>query len=249
MRGRPMLDGKVAVVTGAGRGLGKAVVEVFVREGAKVLAVDISGAQKDVAAELGSAVVPLHADVGHEDEIEAMFAHALGMFGRVDALLNVAGTLPEYPPVLTAEEYDRMTAVNLRGVFLCCKHGIEAMIPGGGGAVVNVTTVGALNAERMASVPYAAAKAAVHSLTKSFAVQYATQGIRVNAMASGFASTEKMLRLSPEMLRHMAGKAVLGRIAEPREHAEVAAFLASDSASFITGAVIPVDGGWSARLA
>jgi NAD(P)-dependent dehydrogenase (short-subunit alcohol dehydrogenase family) len=243
------LDGKVAVITGAGRGLGRAMVQVFVREGAKVLAVDISGRQKDVAAGLGPNVVPLHADVGQEDEIEAMFAHALATFGRVDALLNVAGTLPEIPPVITAEEYDKMTVVNLRGVLLCCKHGIEAMIPGGGGAIVNVTSVGALNAEAMASAPYAAAKAGVHSLTKSFAVRYATQGIRVNAMASGFANTERMHGLSPEILRYMADKAVLGRMAEPREHAEVAAFLASDSASFITGAVIPVDGGWSARLA
>jgi NAD(P)-dependent dehydrogenase (short-subunit alcohol dehydrogenase family) len=244
-----MLDGKAVVITGAGRGLGKAMAEVCAREGAEVLAVDISGAEKDVAAGIGPAVVPLHADVGQEDEIEAMFAHARSVFGRVDALLNAAGTLPDIPPVATAEEYDRMTAVNLRGVMLCCTYGIAAMIPGGGGAIVNVTSVGALNAEAMASAPYAAAKAGVHSLTRSFAVQHAAQGIRVNALASGFANTERMHGLSPDILRYMADKAVLGRLAEPREHAEVAAFLASDSASFITGAVIPVDGGWSARLA
>jgi NAD(P)-dependent dehydrogenase (short-subunit alcohol dehydrogenase family) len=249
MRAGPTLDGKVAVITGAGRGLGKAMVQVFVREGARVLAVDVSGAQDDVAAACGPDVVPLHADVGQEDEIEAMFAHALSTFGRVDALLNVAGTLPQVPPVVTAEEYDKMTAVNLRGVFLCCKYGIEAMIAGGGGAIVNVTSVGALNAEAMASAPYSAAKAGVHSLTKSFAVRYGSQGIRVNALASGFANTERMRSLSPEVLRYMADKAVLGRVAQPREHAEVAAFLASDAASFITGAVIPVDGGWAARLA
>ncbi|MFF3372224.1 SDR family NAD(P)-dependent oxidoreductase [Streptomyces sp. NPDC002680] len=249
MRAGPRLDGKVAVITGAGRGLGKAMVQVFVREGAKVLAVDVSGAQKAVAAEFGPDVVPLHADVGQEDAIRAMFAHALSTFGRVDALLNVAGTLPQVPPVVSAEEHDRMTVVNLRGVLLCCKYGIEAMVAGGGGAIVNVTTVGALGAEAMASAPYSAAKAGVHSLTKSFAVQYAAQGIRVNALASGFANTERMRGLSPEVLSYMAGKSVLGRMAEPREHAEVAAFLASDAASFITGAVIPVDGGWSARLA
>jgi NAD(P)-dependent dehydrogenase (short-subunit alcohol dehydrogenase family) len=242
------LDGKVAVITGAGQGLGKAMAEVFVREGAKVLAVDISGSQNAVAADLGADVVALHADVGREDDIQAMFAHALNTFGRVDALLNVAGTLLNLQPEVTVEEYDNMTAVNLRGVLLCCKHGVKAMVPGGG-AIVNVTSVGALNAEEIASIPYSAAKAGVHSITKSFAIQYGQRGIRVNALASGFAKTERMRGVSPEVLDYMNGKAALGRAAEPSEHAEVAAFLASDRASFITGAVIPVDGGWSARLA
>jgi NAD(P)-dependent dehydrogenase (short-subunit alcohol dehydrogenase family) len=243
------LDGKVAVITGAGQGLGKAMARVFVREGAKVLAVDISGAQNVVAAEIGADVVPFHADVGCEDDIEAMFARALDVFGRVDALLNVAGTLLNLQPEVTVEEYENMTAVNLRGVLLCCKHGVKAMVAGGGGSIVNVTSVGALNAEEIASIPYSAAKAGVHSITKSYAIQYGPQGIRVNALASGFAKTERMRGVSPEVLDYMNGKAALGRAAEPREHAEVAAFLASDRASFITGAVIPVDGGWSARLA
>jgi NAD(P)-dependent dehydrogenase (short-subunit alcohol dehydrogenase family) len=225
------------------------MTQVFVREGAKVLAVDISGAQNAVAAEIGADVVPFHADVGREDEIEAMFARALDVFGRVDALLNVAGTLLNLQPEVTVEEYDNMTAVNLRGVLLCCKHGVKAMVAGGGGSIVNVTSVGALNAEEIASIPYSAAKAGVHSITKSYAIQYGPQGIRVNALASGFAKTERMRGVSPEVRDYMNGKAALGRAAEPREHAEVAAFLASDRASFITGAVIPVDGGWSARLA
>jgi NAD(P)-dependent dehydrogenase (short-subunit alcohol dehydrogenase family) len=243
------LEGKVAVITGAGQGLGRAMTQVFVREGAKVLAVDFSGAQNAVAAQIGAHVVPFHADVGREDEIEAMFARALDVFGRVDALLNVAGTLLNLQPEVTVEEYENMTAVNLRGVLLCCKHGVEAMVAGGGGSIVNVTSVGALNAEEIASIPYSAAKAGVHSITKSYAIQYGPQGIRVNALASGFAKTERMAGVSPDMLDYMNAKAALRRAAEPREHAEVAAFLASDRASFITGAVIPVDGGWSARLA
>jgi NAD(P)-dependent dehydrogenase (short-subunit alcohol dehydrogenase family) len=249
MTTRTLLDGKVAVITGAGQGLGEAMAQVFVREGAKVLAVDISGAQEDVASAIGPDVVPLHADVSQEDGIEAMFAHALATFGRVDALLNVAGTLLGFQPEVTVEEYGNMMAVNLRGVLLCCKHAVRAMAPGGGGSIVNVTSVGALNAETMASIPYSAAKAGVHSITKNFAVQYGAQGIRVNALASGFAYTERMRSVPPETLRHMADKAALGRMAEPREHAEVAAFLASDSASFVTGTIIPVDGGWSAQLA
>jgi NAD(P)-dependent dehydrogenase (short-subunit alcohol dehydrogenase family) len=245
---KAILHDKVAVITGAGQGLGKAMAQVFAREGAKVLAVDISGAQNDVAAETGPDVVPLHADVSRENEIEAMFAHALNIFGRVDALINVAGTLLGRQPEVTVQEYENMMAVNLRGVLLCCKHAVRAMLPGGG-AIVNVTSVGALNTETMASIPYSAAKASVHSLTRTFAVQYGPQGIRVNAIASGFAKTERMHGIPPETLRHLSDKAVLERMAEPREHAEVAAFLASDSASFVTGVVIPVDGGWSARLA
>jgi NAD(P)-dependent dehydrogenase (short-subunit alcohol dehydrogenase family) len=142
-----------------------------------------------------------------------------------------------------------MTAVNLLGVLLCCKHGVRAMVPGGVGSIVNVTSVGGLNAEEIASIPYSAAKAAVHSITKAFAVQYGPHGVRVNAMASGFANTERMQGLTRDTLRYMSDKAALRRAADPREHAEVAAFLASDRASFTTGTVIPVDGGWSARLA
>lgn len=242
------LDGKVAVITGAGQGLGKAMAQVFVREGAQVLAVDISGAQNDVAAELGANVVALHADVAQEAAIEAMFTHAIDTFGHIDALLNVAGTLLNLQPEVTVGEYESMTAVNLLGVLLCCKHGVKAMNYSGG-SIVNVTSVGGLNAEEIASIPYSAAKAAVHSITKSFAVRYGPQNIRVNAIASGFAKTERMSGLSPDTRRYMDDKAALGRSADPREHAEVAAFLASDQASFITGAVIPVDGGWSARLA
>jgi NAD(P)-dependent dehydrogenase (short-subunit alcohol dehydrogenase family) len=246
---RGLLDGKVAVITGAGQGLGKAMTQVFVREGARVLAVDISGAQDAVAAEIGADVVAFHADVSREDDIEAMFGHALDTFSRVDAVLNVAGTLLNLQPEITVEEYESMTAVNLLGVLLCCKHAVKAMTRGGGGSIINVTSVGALNAEEIASIPYSAAKAAVHSLTKSFAIRYGPQHIRVNALASGFARTERMQGVSPDVLRYMNEKAALGRAAEPREHAEVAAFLASDRASFVTGTVIPVDGGWSAKLA
>jgi NAD(P)-dependent dehydrogenase (short-subunit alcohol dehydrogenase family) len=123
------------------------------------------------------------------------------------------------------------------------------MLAGGGGAIVNISTVGALNTEPRASIVYSAAKAGVNSVTKALAVQYGAQGIRVNAMASGITLTDKMLSAPPDVLGELTAKAALGRAAQPREQAEVAAFLASDRASFVTGTVIPVDGGWSARLA
>ncbi|PJK20435.1 SDR family NAD(P)-dependent oxidoreductase [Mycolicibacterium goodii] len=243
------LSGKVAIITGAGQGIGRATAEVFTREAASVAVVDISGAERKVASALGESALAIHADVSSETDIRRMIDETVDRFGRLDALVNVAGTLLNLQPEVTEKEYEDMTAVNLRGVLLCCQHAITAMAPTGGGSIINVTSVGAINAEDMASIPYSAAKAGVHSITKSFATQYGRQGIRVNALASGFAETERMRNVPPDILAYMRGKAALGRAADPREHAEVAAFLASDQASFITGTVIPVDGGWSARLA
>src|SRR5438874_7796688 len=126
------LDGKVAVITGAGSGMAKAASEVFVREGAKVLAADISGAEKDTAAELGDAVVPFHVDVSSEPDVEAMFAAALGAFGRVDAVLNVAGIgTAGAVHEIDLDEFDRIMAVNLKGVMLGTKHGIKTMLSTG----------------------------------------------------------------------------------------------------------------------
>jgi NAD(P)-dependent dehydrogenase (short-subunit alcohol dehydrogenase family) len=228
--------------------LGKAMARVFAREGAKVLAVDYSGAQNAAAAEIGPSVTPFHADIGREEDIEAMFAHAQRVYGRVDTLVNNAATLGGIKPEVSAEEYEQMTAVNLRGLLLCCKHGVRAM-QSGGGSIINITTAGAFNTEDRASIMYTAAKAAVHSLTKSFAVHHGAQGIRVNAVAPGLTITERSKSYTEEWKREINTKAALGRPAETEEPAEVVAFLASDRASFVTGAIIPVDGGWSARLA
>ncbi len=244
-----MLQGKVAVITGAGQGIGRACADVFVREGARVLAVDFSGNENAVAAQLGPNVVPFHADVSKEDEIEAMFAAALKAFGRVDASMHVAGTQGgRTGGEFTLEEYELMTATNLRGVMFCCKHAVRAMAPGGGGSIVNFTSVAGINGEQMAPLPYTAAKAGVHAVSKIFAIDHAKQGIRVNVIAPGFTLTEMMQDASAEILAHMGAKSALGRPAQAFEQAEVAAFLASDRSSYVTGAIIPVDGGWTARL-
>jgi NAD(P)-dependent dehydrogenase (short-subunit alcohol dehydrogenase family) len=245
-----MLDGKSAIVTGAGRGLGKACAEFFAREGANVLAVDISGAEEDTAAEIDK-VVPFHADLSHDDEVQAMVDTAIETFGRVDALLNVAATLASRSAdYLSLEEYDVMMPVNLRAVLVATRFVVEVMIEGGhGGSIVNFTTAGAFNVEKRAPITYMAAKAAVHALTKAVAVEYGPNGIRCNALAPGFSFSYDNDRISREVLDEMATKAPLGRVSEPREQAQVAAFLASDLSSFVTGAIIPVDGGWSARLA
>ncbi|MBV9413007.1 MAG: SDR family oxidoreductase [Acidimicrobiia bacterium] len=244
------LDDKVAVITGAGSGMAKASTEVFVREGAKVLAADISGAQEQTAKELGEAVVPFHVDVSKESDVAAMFAAAVESFGRVDAVLNVAGigsagALAE----LDLDEWERIMSVNLRGVMLGTKHGIKAMLGSGGGAIVNWSSIGGMNGSRMPTSTYSAAKAGVIALTKAAAVEYGDQGIRANAICPGFVETPMTGgKGTAEKFPALVQGSALRRAGQPEEVAELASFLASDRASYITGAIIPIDGGSTACL-
>jgi NAD(P)-dependent dehydrogenase (short-subunit alcohol dehydrogenase family) len=244
-----LLEGKVAVITGAGSGMAKASAKVFVREGAKVVAGDISGAEKDTAAEVGEGVLPVHCDVTNEADVEAMVRAAVDEFGRLDAVLNVAGIAEGVMLTdVTMEHYDRTMDVDLRGVLLGMKHGIRAMVEAGnGGAVINWSSIGGLNASPFTTV-YSAAKAGVIAATKVAAVEYGHQGIRVNAICPGFVHTE-IMGAAGESIPGITEKAALGRGGQPHEVAEVGAFLASDRASFVTGAIIPVDGGWVSRIA
>jgi NAD(P)-dependent dehydrogenase (short-subunit alcohol dehydrogenase family) len=245
------LRGKVALITGAGSGMAKASTKVFVREGARVVAADISGAEKDTAAEVGEGVLPVHCDVTNEADVAEAFRTAVAELGHLDIVLNVAGIGGPQPlHELDMDAYDRTFDVNLRGVLLGMKHGIRTMLAGGhGGAIVNWSSVGGLGASTFGTSVYAASKAGVISATKSAAVEYGDRGIRVNAICPGFILTEIMGAAGAEHFPEMFAKAALGRAGEPHEVAEVAAFLASDDASFVSGAIVPVDGGWSARLA
>ena len=244
------LEGKIAVITGAGSGMARATARVFVREGAKVLAVDISGREKETADELGDAVVAFHADVTDESQVEAMFKTALDTFGRVDAALNVAGIGSGQPLAdITLDEYNRIMAVNLTGVMLGTKHGIRSMLPTGGGAIINWSSIGGLGASPMGVSVYAASKAGVISFTQSAAIEYGTQGIRANAICPGFIETE--MTGGPgtaEKFPALVQGSALKRAGKPEEVAEVACFLASDRASYVTGAIIPVDAGTTAAL-
>ena len=223
--------------------------EMCIRD--RVVAADISGAEKDTAAQVGEGVLPVHCDVTQEADVAAMFEAAIAELGRVDAVLNVAGIglaapIHKFP----MEDYDTVMDVDVRGVFHVLKHGIPRLVDAGGGAIVNWSSVGGLNASElgMPTSVYNAAKAAVVMLTKSASSEYGGKGVRVNCVCPGFIETEIMGASGGKNFPQMYEKASLGRAGKPNEVAEVAAFLCSDRASFVSGAIIPVDGGWSARL-
>jgi NAD(P)-dependent dehydrogenase (short-subunit alcohol dehydrogenase family) len=243
------LDGKIAVITGAGSGMAKASVKVFVREGAKVVAADISGAEEETAKEVGGDVLPVHCDVTKEEDIERTVAAAVEEFGRLDVMLNVAGIAQGMLTAdITQEHYRQQMDVDLFGVIFGMKHGIRAMLANdNGGAIVNWSSLGGLGGAAYTTV-YNAAKHGVVGATKCAAIEYGPKNIRVNAVCPGFIHSE-IMGAHPEWTPGILEKAALGRGGQTSEVAEVAAFLASDRASFVSGVCIPVDGGWGAKLA
>ncbi|MFM8304670.1 MAG: SDR family NAD(P)-dependent oxidoreductase, partial [Actinomycetota bacterium] len=202
-----LLEGTVAVITGAGSGMGKASTKRFVAEGAQVVAADISGAQDDTAADVGAGVLPVHCDVTSEADVAAMFEAAVAEFGRVNAVLNVAG-LGIGGPIhrFSMDDYDTVMSVDLRGVFLGIKHAIPHLRNAGGGSIVNWSSVGGLNASElgMPTSVYNAAKAGVVSLTKSASAEYGRTGIRVNCICPGPTNTPQF--------RHNLDDPMIGKI-------------------------------------
>ena len=251
------LSGKIAVITGAGSGIGKAAVLLFLREGACVVAAscepDVHRLADD-AAEHGVRLVTLCANVCDEDQIQALIRTAVHRFGGLDILFNNAGIEISRPATETSmEDWQRLFDANARGTFLCCKHAIPAMLQRGGGAIVNNASINGIRGNYSLAA-YSASKGAVLAMTRSLALEFAHKNIRANSICAGTIEdtglVQRRLAAAPdpeELYQALVAKHPLGRLGRANEVANAALFLASDEASFITGATLPVDGGRSIR--
>jgi NAD(P)-dependent dehydrogenase (short-subunit alcohol dehydrogenase family) len=243
------VDGKSVIVTGAARGIGRACAEVFAREGARLVLNDIDEAGLQQAAEslgVGVEVATVVADVSLEEDARRIVATALESFGALDSLVANAGIIPLSGIEETdAEEWDAVMAVDGRGMFLTCKFAIEAMGPEGGSIICLSSISGIAGQSRQAA--YGPAKFVASGLTKHLAVELAPRKIRVNAVAPGTIRTEAVTAIPADYIDPMRAAHPMGRLGEPSEVAEAICFLASDAASFITGTILPVDGGYLAQ--
>jgi NAD(P)-dependent dehydrogenase (short-subunit alcohol dehydrogenase family) len=249
MSGR--LDGKVCVITGAGGGMGADAAVRFTEEGARVVVADVDrAAAEQVAGQVGG--LPVQVDVSDGASVEAMYATAAERFGGIDVLYNNAGISPaDDASILETdlEAWERVQAVNTRGVYLCCKHGIPHLLERGGGSVINVASFVALVGAATSQISYTASKGAVLSLSKELGVQFARRGIRVNALCPGPVETPLLLRIwgeTPGAAERRLVHLPMGRMAQPREIVNAALFLASDESSYVNAATFVVDGGLSA---
>jgi 3-oxoacyl-[acyl-carrier protein] reductase len=245
---RMRLEGKAAVVTGASRGLGRAIALAFAREGADVLVNYASRGEqaKEVAAAiegLGRRAVLHQADVSDAAQVRAMARAAVAAFGRVDILVNNAGITLVKGPLETSEtEWDRVLAVNLKGVFLCSQAVAEGMIAQGGGRIINIASTAGQTGS-LSGPAYCASKAGVEGLTKSLARAFARHNVLVNAIAPALIDTEILYWRTPEQWKETLESIPLKRLGDPNDLAETAVFLASSGGNFITGATLDVNGG------
>jgi NAD(P)-dependent dehydrogenase (short-subunit alcohol dehydrogenase family) len=242
MAGR--LEGKVCVITGAASGIGAESARLFAAEGARVVGVDLAeGAEGEIAIE---------ADVRDEEQVRAMYERTRQELGRIDVLFNNAGINPTDDRSATEtslEAWQRVQDVNLRGVFLCCRHGIPYLLAGGGGSVINTASFVAVMGAAVSQISYTASKGGVLALSRELGVEFAQRGVRVNALCPGPVNTPLLRELfakDEEQARRRLIHLPMGRFAEAREVAQGALFLASDESSYVTASTFMVDGGLSA---
>ena len=250
-----LLDAKIGLVTGAGQGIGRAIALSYAREGAAVVVADFNRAAGEETVQLieqaGGVAAFIYGDVSKEESVAATVDFAVTRYGRLDIACNSAalsrgsGLVHEYERGV----FDQTIEMCLTNTWLCMKHEISAMLNTGGGSIVNISSNSSLRGQA-GNTPYATAKAGVNILTKSSAAEYGPHGIRINAVSPGVIRTpglEAYFKQQPEMADELANRAVLNRLGEPQEIAEVVSFLSSDRASFVTGQLLSVDGGGAVR--
>lgn len=246
------LEGKIALITGAGSGIGREAAKLFAGEGARVVVADRDAAGGEATvravADAGGEASFVETDVASSESVRAAIAHAEERHGGLHVLFNNAGIFPDDDgdPVATPEPvWDRVMDVNLKGVFLGCKHGIPALLRAGGGSIINTASFVAVMGAATAQVAYTASKGGVLAMTREIAVIYARQGIRANALCPGPVNTPLLQELlaEPEARARRLVHVPMGRLAEPEEVARAALFLASDDAAYVNGTSFLVDGG------
>jgi len=250
-----LLAGKVGLVTGGGMGIGRAICEAFAREGASVVVADFNAEAGEATAaainEAGGRALFVKADVSDEVQVEAMVSVAVEHFGRLDIACNSAAVSRGSGPIHQFERgvFDSTLELCLTNTWLCLKHEVAAMLPAGGGSIVNISSNASLRGQAH-NTAYAAAKGGVNVLTKSAASEYGAQGVRINAVSPGVIRTpgiEKYFEEQPDMAEGLKRAAPMNRLGEPEEIAEAVVFLCSDRASYITGQLLSVDGGGAVR--
>jgi NAD(P)-dependent dehydrogenase (short-subunit alcohol dehydrogenase family) len=238
-------EGKSGIVTGAARGIGRAIAERLAREGARVMIADLDEATaQTTAAGIGDGAIARRLDVTSVESWEQTVAAATAVWGRVDILVNNAGIAGRSAPAweLSIEEWQQVIDIDLTGVFLGCRAVLPTMIGQGYGRIVNISSIAGKEGNPNA-VPYSAAKSGVIGLTKSIAKEVATKGVIVNAITPAVIETEILKQVSQEHIAYMTSRIPMGRVGQPHEVAALAAFLCSDDVSFSTGAVFDLSGG------